>query len=249
MLDMSETLPRHLAIIMDGNGRWAKGMGRPRALGHEEGAKMVKRIVKSCAEKGIEYLTLFAFSTENWLRPKKEVNTLMRILVKSLRSELQTLVENDIQLRTIGDTKNLPEVVQSELEEVVTQTKSNTRMVLTLALSYGSRQEIANAVQEISAKVKKGLISPSDIDEKLINSHLYTCFMPEVDLLIRTSGEYRLSNFMLWQCAYAELYFTDTYWPDFDAKELDKALASYQKRERRFGKTTEQLQELNVNSK
>ena len=249
MLDMSETLPRHLAIIMDGNGRWAKGMGRPRALGHEEGAKMVKRIVKSCAEKGIEYLTLFAFSTENWLRPKKEVNTLMRILVKSLRSELQTLVENDIQLRTIGDTKNLPEVVQSELEEVVLQTKSNTRMVLTLALSYGSRQEIANAVQEISAKVKKGLISPSDIDEKLINSHLYTCFMPEVDLLIRTSGEYRLSNFMLWQCAYAELYFTDTYWPDFDAKELDKALASYQKRERRFGKTTEQLQELNVNSK
>jgi undecaprenyl diphosphate synthase len=249
MLEMSETLPRHLAIIMDGNGRWAKGMGRPRALGHEEGAKMVKRIVKSCAKKGIEYLTLFAFSTENWLRPKKEVNTLMRILVKSLRSELQTLVENDIQLRTIGDTKNLPEVVQSELEEVVTQTKSNTRMVLTLALSYGSRQEIANAVQEISAKVKKGLISPSDIDEKLINSHLYTCFMPEVDLLIRTSGEYRLSNFMLWQCAYAELYFTDTYWPDFDAKELDKALASYQKRERRFGKTTEQLQELNVNSK
>ena len=249
MLEMSETLPRHLAIIMDGNGRWAKGMGRPRALGHEEGAKMVKRIVKSCAEKGIEYLTLFAFSTENWLRPKKEVNTLMRILVKSLRSELQTLVENDIQLRTIGDTKNLPEVVQSELEEVVTQTKSNTRMVLTLALSYGSRQEIANAVQEISAKVKKGLISPSDIDEKLLNSHLYTCFMPEVDLLIRTSGEYRLSNFMLWQCAYAELYFTDTYWPDFDAKELHKALASYQKRERRFGKTTEQLQELNVNSK
>jgi undecaprenyl diphosphate synthase len=249
MLEMSETLPRHLAIIMDGNGRWAKGMGRPRALGHEEGAKMVKRIVKSCAKKGIEYLTLFAFSTENWLRPKKEVNTLMRILVKSLRSELQTLVENDIQLRTIGDTKNLPEVVQSELEEVVTQTKSNTRMVLTLALSYGSRQEIANAVQEISAKVKKGLISPSDIDEKLINSHLYTCFMPEVDLLIRTSGEYRLSNFMLWQCAYAELYFTDTYWPDFDSKELDKALASYQKRERRFGKTTEQLQELNVNSK
>ncbi len=249
MLEMSETLPRHLAIIMDGNGRWAKGMGRPRALGHEEGAKMVKRIVKSCAEKGIEYLTLFAFSTENWLRPKKEVNTLMRILVKSLRSELQTLVENDIQLRTIGDTKNLPEVVQSELEEVVTQTKSNTRMVLTLALSYGSRQEIANALQEISAKVKKGLISPSDIDEKLINSHLYTCFMPEVDLLIRTSGEYRLSNFMLWQCAYAELYFTDTYWPDFDSKELDKALASYQKRERRFGKTTEQLQELNVNSK
>lgn len=249
MLEMRETLPRHLAIIMDGNGRWAKGMGRPRALGHEEGAKMVKRIVKSCAEKGIEYLTLFAFSTENWLRPKKEVNTLMRILVKSLRSELQTLVENDIQLRTIGDSKNLPEVVQSELEEVITQTKSNTRMVLTLALSYGSRQEIANAVQEISAKVKKGLISPSDIDEKLINSHLYTCFMPEVDLLIRTSGEYRLSNFMLWQCAYAELYFTDTYWPDFNTKELDKALASYQKRERRFGKTTEQLQELNVNSK
>ena len=246
---MSETLPRHLAIIMDGNGRWAAGMGRPRALGHEEGAKMVKRVVKHCAKKGIEYLTLFAFSTENWLRPKKEVNTLMRILARSLRSELQTLVENDIQLRTIGDTKNLPEVVQSELEEVVAQTKSNTRMVLTLALSYGSRQEITSAMQEISAKVKKGLISPSDIDEKLINSHLYTCFMPEVDLLIRTSGEYRLSNFMLWQCAYAELYFTDTYWPDFDSKELDKALASYQKRERRFGKTTEQLQELNVNSK
>ncbi len=246
---MSETLPRHLAIIMDGNGRWAAGMGRPRALGHEEGAKMVKRVVKHCAKKGIEYLTLFAFSTENWLRPKKEVNTLMRILARSLRSELQTLVENDIQLRTIGDTKNLPEVVQSELKEVVAQTKSNTRMVLTLALSYGSRQEITSAMQEISAKVKKGLISPSDIDEKLINSHLYTCFMPEVDLLIRTSGEFRLSNFMLWQCAYAELYFTDTFWPDFDTQELDKALASYQKRERRFGKTTEQLQELNVNTK
>ena len=249
MLEMSETLPRHLAVIMDGNGRWATGMGRPRALGHEEGAKMVKRFVKHCAKMGIEYLTLFAFSTENWLRPKKEVNTLMRILVKSLRSELQTLVENDIQLRTIGDTKNLPQVVQSELEEVVAQTKSNTRMVLTLALSYGSRQEITSAMQEISAKVKKGLISPTDIDEKLINSHLYTCFMPEVDLLIRTSGEFRLSNFMLWQCAYAELYFTDTYWPDFDTQELDKALASYQKRERRFGKTTEQLQEFNVNSK
>lgn len=249
MLEMSETLPRHLAVIMDGNGRWATGMRRPRALGHEEGAKMVKRVVKHCAKKGIEYLTLFAFSTENWLRPKKEVNTLMRILVKSLRSELQTLVENDIQLRTIGDTKNLPQVVQSELEEVVAQTKSNTRMVLTLALSYGSRQEITSAMQEISAKVKKGLISPTDIDEKLINSHLYTCFMPEVDLLIRTSGEFRLSNFMLWQCAYAELYFTDTYWPDFDTQELDKALASYQKRERRFGKTTEQLQEFNVNSK
>lgn len=246
---MSETLPRHLAIIMDGNGRWAAGMGRPRALGHEEGAKMVKHVVKHCAKKGIEYLTLFAFSTENWLRPKKEVNTLMRILARSLRSELQTLVENDIQLRTIGDTKNLPEVVQSELKEVVAQTKSNTRMVLTLALSYGSRQEITSAMQEISAKVKKGLISPSDIDEKLINSHLYTCFMPEVDLLIRTSGEFRLSNFMLWQCAYAELYFTDTFWPDFDTQELDKALASYQKRERRFGKTTEQLQELNVNTK
>ena len=241
MLEMSETLPRHLAVIMDGNGRWATGMRRPRALGHEEGAKMVKRVVKHCAKKGIEYLTLFAFSTENWLRPKKEVNTLMRILVKSLRSELQTLVENDIQLRTIGDTKNLPQVVQSELEEVVAQTKSNTRMVLTLALSYGSRQEITSAMQEISAKVKKGLISPTDIDEKLINSHLYTCFMPEVDLLIRTSGEYRLSNFMLWQCAYAELYFTDTYWPDFDTQELDKALASYQKRERRFGKTSEQI--------
>ncbi len=249
MLETSETLPRHLAIIMDGNGRWATGMGKLRALGHEEGAKMVKRVVKHCTKKGIEYLTLFAFSTENWLRPKKEVNTLMRILVKSLRGELQTLVENDIQLRTIGDIKNLPEVVQSELEEVVARTKSNTRMVLTLALSYGSRQEITSAMQEISSKVKKGLISPSDIDEKLINSHLYTCFMPEVDLLIRTSGEYRLSNFMLWQCAYAELYFTDTYWPDFDTQELDKALASYQKRERRFGKTTEQLQELNVNSK
>ena len=249
MLEMSETLPRHLAVIMDGNGRWATGMGRPRALGHEEGAKMVKRFVKHCAKMGIEYLTLFAFSTENWLRPKKEVKTLMRILVKSLRSELQTLVENDIQLRTIGDTKNLPQVVQSELEEVVAQTKSNTRMVLTLALSYGSRQEITSAMQEISAKVKKGLISPTDIDEKLINSHLYTCFMPEVDLLIRTSGEFRLSNFMLWQCAYAELYFTDTYWPDFDTQELDKALASYQKRERRFGKTTEQLQEFNVNPK
>lgn len=249
MLEMSETLPRHLAVIMDGNGRWATGMRRPRALGHEEGAKMVKRVVKHCAKKGIEYLTLFAFSTENWLRPKKEVNTLMRILVKSLRNELQTLVENDIQLRTIGDTNNLPQVVQSELEEVVAKTKSNTRMVLTLALSYGSRREITNAMQEIGAKVKKGLISPSDIDEKLINSHLYTCFMPEVDLLIRTSGEYRLSNFMLWQCAYAELYFTDTYWPDFDTQELDKALASYQKRERRFGKTTEQLQEFNVNSK
>ena len=249
MLEMSETLPRHLAVIMDGNGRWATGMRRPRGLGHEEGAKMVKRVVKHCAKKGIEYLTLFAFSTENWLRPKKEVNTLMRILVKSLRSELQTLVENDIQLRTIGDTKNLPQVAQSELEEVVAQTKSNTRMVLTLALSYGSRQEITSAMQEISAKVKKGLISPTDIDEKLINSHLYTCFMPEVDLLIRTSGEFRLSNFMLWQCAYAELYFTDTYWPDFDTQELDKALASYQKRERRFGKTTEQLQEFNVNSK
>ncbi|TRX22718.1 isoprenyl transferase [Flavobacterium franklandianum] len=234
-------LPKHLAIIMDGNGRWAKKQGFLRTLGHESGTKSVKEIIKSCAKLGIENLTLYAFSTENWNRPKIEVDTLMKILVRSLKKELKTLQDNDIKLNTIGNLEKLPKSAQNELLDVIEKTKNNSRMTLTLALSYGSRDEIVNAVRNISDKVKNNIISIDSIDDSIINEHLYTRNLPEVDLLIRTSGEHRISNFLLWQIAYAELYFTDILWPDFKEQDLYEAIISYQKRERRFGKTSEQI--------
>ncbi len=234
-------IPQHIAIIMDGNGRWAKQRGKLRVFGHENGAEAVRRTVESCGELGIQYLTLYAFSTENWKRPKLEVDTLMRLLISTLRKELNTLVENEIRLNTIGNITALPKKAQKELLEVIEKTKNNKKMTLTLALSYGAREEIKNAVKQIAAKVKNNIISEDAVDESLINQHLYTHDLPNVDLMIRTSGEHRLSNFLLWQVAYAEFYFTQVLWPDFDKEELFRAIINYQQRERRFGKTSEQL--------
>jgi len=234
-------LPRHLAVIMDGNGRWAKKKGLFRAIGHEKGSQAVREIVETCAELPIPYLTLYAFSTENWNRPKMEVDTLMKLLVSSLKKEIKTLEENNIKLNAIGNLDALPNKAHSELLDVMEKTKTNSRMTLTLALSYGSREEITKTIKEISLKVKNNLISPSNIDESVINNHLYTHDLPDVDLLIRTSGERRISNFLLWQIAYAELYFTETLWPDYRKDHLFEAILNYQNRERRFGKTSEQL--------
>jgi undecaprenyl diphosphate synthase len=236
-----DNLPKHLAIIMDGNGRWAKQKGYLRALGHESGTKSVREVVETCAKLGIENLTLYAFSTENWNRPKLEVKLLMNILINSLQDELKTLNDNNIRLNSIGNLSLLPKSAQKKLQEVIETTKNNSRMVLTLALSYGSREELINVVKNISNKVKNNIISIDSIDESIINQHLYTQDLPEVDLLIRTSGEHRISNFLLWQIAYAELYFTEILWPDFKEDDLYEAIISYQKRERRFGKTSEQI--------
>ena len=235
------SLPKHLAIIMDGNGRWAKQKGLIRALGHESGTKSVKVTVETCAKLGIQNLTLYAFSTENWNRPKLEVETLMKLLISSLKKEINTLQSNNIKLNAIGNLTNLPTKVQKELQEVIEKTSENTRMTLTLALSYGAREELVQAVKKISNKVKNNIISEQAIDESIINQHLYTQNLPDVDLLIRTSGEQRISNFLLWQIAYAELYFTNVLWPDFTKDHLYEAIIEYQKRERRFGKTSEQL--------
>ena len=234
-------LPQHIAIIMDGNGRWAKKQGKLRIRGHEAGAKAVRKTVESVAKLGIKHLTLYAFSTENWRRPKTEVTTLMGLLVRSLRKELERMTENNIRLGAIGSLEQLPKKVQRELNEVIVKTQDNTGTHLTLALSYGAREEIKQAVVEISQKVKNNIIPIESIDETIINKHLYTQNLPDVDLLIRTSGEVRISNFLLWQIAYAELYFTDELWPEFNEQSLHKAILSYQKRERRFGKTSEQL--------
>ena len=212
-----------------------------RIFGHENGTKSVRTTVESCAELGVKHLTLYAFSTENWNRPKLEVKTLMQLLISSLKKEIKTLQENNIQLNAIGDLKTLPAKVYKELLHVIDETKENSRMTLTLALSYGSRDELINAMKLISDKVKNNIISVENIDETLINQHLYTQNLPDVDLLIRTSGEKRISNFLLWQIAYAELYFTDVYWPDFTNEHLYEAIVNYQKRERRFGKTSDQL--------
>lgn len=236
-----DNLPKHLAIIMDGNGRWAKQKGLMRAFGHENGTKSVRITVETCAKLGIENLTLYAFSTENWNRPKLEVETLMRLLISSLKKELDTLQKNNIRLNCIGNIAMLPETAKKELLAVMEKTKNNTRMTLTLALSYGSREELLNAVKTICDKVKNNIISIDALDESIINQHLYTHNLPDVDLVIRTSGEHRISNFLLWQIAYAEFYFTDVLWPDFKEDDLYEAIISYQKRERRFGKTSEQI--------
>ena len=238
----NDNLPNHLAIIMDGNGRWAKQQGKPRAFGHEAGFKAVREIVEACAKRQIPFLTLYAFSTENWLRPKKEVDILMRILLSALKSELATMLRHNIRLQTVGGISTLPAIILDELDRVVEQTASNTGMVLTLALSYGGREEIVAMTRKLAEKVKNGLIHPDHIDASVVNEHLYTADLPDVDLLIRTSGERRISNFLLWQSAYAELYFTERFWPDFKEEHLAEALMDYQNRERRFGKTSEQLE-------
>ena len=237
----TDRLPKHIAIIMDGNGRWAKQKGKLRIFGHEKGAKAVKQVVEGCAELNVKNLTLYAFSTENWNRPKLEVQTLMKLLISSLKKEIKTLHDNNIKLKAIGSLKALPAKVYNELLDVIEITKNNERLTLTLALSYGSREELVNTVKQISIKVKNNIISPEKIDESVINEHLYTQNLPDVDLLIRTGGEQRISNFLLWQIAYTELYFTDVFWPDFTKQHLYEAIINYQKRERRFGKTSEQL--------
>ena len=236
-----DRLPKHLAIIMDGNGRWAKAKGMPRTFGHEQGVKTVRATVEHCVSLGIEYLTLYTFSTENWNRPKFEIDLLMKLLIRSLKKELKTFETNNIRLNAIGDLSALPKKAVQELEEVIEKTRNNSGMTLSLALSYGSREELIQAVKAISVKVKNNIISPEKIDESVINEHLYTRNLPDVDLLIRTSGEQRISNFLLWQIAYAELFFTDVLWPDFTKNHFYEAILCYQNRERRFGKTSEQL--------
>ena len=234
-------VPKHVAIIMDGNGRWAKDKGLPREYGHQNGVNSVKSIVEEAYNSGIQYLTLYAFSIENWDRPSDEINTLMSLLVSTLRDEFDEIFDKDIKLNAIGEIKSLPKEVISELDFIIDKTQKNTKMTLTLALSYGCKQEIFNAIKIISDKVKNNLIELNNFDDSIINSHLYTKNLPDVDLLIRTSGEQRISNFLLWQIAYAELYFTDVYWPDFSKDDFNKAIENYKTRERRFGKTSEQI--------
>jgi len=240
-----DRLPNHIAIIMDGNGRWAKQQSMPRVFGHKNGVTAVRKTIEACAKIGVNYLTLYAFSTENWNRPKLEVKTLMALLVSSLKKELKTLQENNIKLITIGNIEYLPKKAQIELADVIEKTKKNSRLTLTLALNYGSREEIVNVIKNLSKKVVNKELSIEEINEKIINNHLYTFSLPDVDLMIRTSGEKRISNFLLWQIAYAELYFTDTLWPDFKEENLFNAIIDYQKRERRFGKTSEQIENIN----
>ena len=235
------TMPNHIAIIMDGNGRWARKRGLRREKGHQAGKKSVKKIIESCIELGIKYLTLYAFSTENWNRPKIEIDFLMQLLFLSLNDEFENLNKNNIKFDTIGNLERLPKKISNYLEKVKLETNGNSTLTLTLALSYGSRNELIDAMKEISLKVKNNIISSKNIDETVINNHLYTRNLPDVDLLIRTSGEKRISNFLLWQIAYSELYFTEKLWPDFEKKDLYKALISYQNRERRFGKTSDQI--------
>jgi undecaprenyl diphosphate synthase len=234
-------IPKHTAIIMDGNGRWAEQKGMPRIFGHQNGVIAVRKIVEAASKFNIKYLTLFTFSVENWGRPKIEVDTLMGLLVQTLRDEFEDMFKNNIKLNAIGDLDTLPNDVIEELHTIIESTKGNTGMTLTLALSYGGKQEIFKAVKEISEKVKNDIICLDNFDDSVINDHLYTCNLPDVDLLIRTSGEKRISNFLLWQIAYAELYFTNVYWPDFTEEDLEKAIVEYQNRERRFGKTSKQL--------
>ena len=234
-------IPKHVAIIMDGNGRWAKDKGLPREFGHQNGVNSVKSIVQEAYKSGVEYLTLYAFSIDNWDRPSDEVSSLMSLLVSTLRDEFDEIFDKDIKLNAVGEINSLPKEVVSELEFIINNTKNNQKMNLTLALSYGGKQEIFNAVKIIADKVKNNLIELNNFDDSIINSHLYTKNLPDVDLLIRTSGEQRISNFLLWQIAYAELYFTDVYWPDFSKDDFNLALENYKSRERRFGKTSEQI--------
>jgi len=240
---IKEKIPRHIAIIMDGNGRWAKNRALPRIMGHRYGMESVREVVTACRELGVEVLTLFAFSAENWRRPRREIRALMNLLKKYIRSEIDKLHRNNIRVHFIGDLEKIPEDVRPFLDEAVSKTASNTGMVLNLALSYGGRQEIVRAATQIAAAATRGELLPEDITEAYFAKHLFTAGQPDPDLLIRTSGEQRISNFLLWQIAYAELYVTKVLWPDFRRKHLHQALLDYQKRKRRFGLTDEQLQE------
>jgi undecaprenyl diphosphate synthase len=236
-----EKLPKHIAIIMDGNGRWAKLHGKNRVFGHRNGVRSVRAVSEACAELGVKHLTLYAFSTENWSRPRTEVSALMELLIRTIGSEADTLMKNDIRLKAIGKIDLLPPSVVRELNKLIEKTANNSRMDLVLALNYSGRQEIMDAVRKISLQVKKGEIDPESISESDFIQHLYAPQIPDPELMIRTSGEYRISNFLLWQSAYTEFYFTGEFWPDFNKESLYKAIISYQERERRFGKTSEQL--------
>jgi undecaprenyl diphosphate synthase len=242
-LKNSGEIPRHIAIIMDGNGRWAKQRGLPRVAGHKKGVDSVRDTVEACAQLGVKYLTLYTFSTENWNRPKDEVSTLMRLLVRSLRNETDELNENNIKLTTIGDLNSLPDEVRKELSEAIKKTAHNERMTLNLALSYSGRWELLNAFRAAVELAGEGSLKASDLNEKLISELLTTKDIPDPDLLIRTSGEFRVSNFLLWQIAYTEFYICSVYWPEFRRKHLYEAVKSFQNRERRFGKVSEQLKQ------
>ncbi|MFY0253312.1 isoprenyl transferase [Chitinophaga sp. 30R24] len=238
-----QRLPRHIAIIMDGNGRWAKERGQDRLYGHHEGVESVRNIVETCAELGIGYLTLYAFSTENWDRPVYEVNGIMELLVNTIRREVNTLSKNNIRLSVIGDMEMLPPQCQQEMEEAIALTSQNTGLNLIMALSYSARWEIVNAARKIALDVKNGALDPIAVTPEVWEKYLCTYGLPDPELMIRTSGECRISNFLLYQLAYAELYFTDTRWPDFRNEHLYQAILNYQTRERRFGKTSEQIQQ------
>ena len=235
------SIPLHVAIIMDGNGRWAKQQGEDRIFGHHEGVNSVREIVEACGEIGVKFLTLYAFSTENWNRPKEEVDGLMELLVGTISMETKNLNDKGVRLEAIGDLKSLPEICQHQLQESINITSKNNKVTLILALSYSSKWEITNSVKEIAKEIAAGTLLPSEITSELIDSHLNTRLWPNPELMIRTSGERRISNFLLWQLAYAEFYFTDVLWPEFRKNDFFKAIISYQNRERRFGKTSEQL--------
>lgn len=235
-----ERMPQHIAIIMDGNGRWATERGKERSYGHQAGVESVRRITSECTRLGVKYLTLYTFSTENWNRPADEVAALMGLVLTALEDEL--FMKNDVRFQVIGDIDRLPKVVQDKLQETIDHTANNKAMTMTIALSYSSRWEITRAVKNISTLVAEGKLKTEDITEELISRNMTTNFMPDPDLLIRTGGELRISNYLLWQIAYSELYFCNTYWPDFAEEDLHKAIASYQNRQRRFGKTEEQVE-------
>lgn len=236
-----QKLPKHIAIIMDGNGRWAKGKGKFRIFGHQNGVKAVREAAEACAEIGVQYLTLYAFSTENWSRPKDEVNALMELLVSTIRKETKTLMKNNIRLEAIGDIQDLPAKCQRELKEAMDETSGNTRLTLVLALSYSAKWDMINAIKHIASSVKEGKLNIENIDNGVVDGFLSTKNYPHPELMIRTSGEQRISNFLLWELAYSELYFTPKLWPDFNREDLYEAILDYQQRERRFGKTSEQL--------
>lgn len=237
----SGNLPKHIAVIMDGNGRWAKRQGAARIFGHRNAIKAVREITEGCAELGIQYLTLYAFSTENWNRPQYEVDALMTLLVHTIRDEIKTLMDNNVRLATIGHTESLPADCRRELQEAMTATEQNTGLTLILALSYSGRWEILEAVRQLTAEVQAGRLTTADIDETMFGKYLTTSNIPDPELMIRTSGEMRISNFMLWQLAYSELYMPDVLWPDFRKEHLYEAILNYQQRERRFGMTSEQV--------
>jgi undecaprenyl diphosphate synthase len=236
-----DNIPAHVAIIMDGNGRWAQNRNLPRSIGHKHGVESVQDIVRAAAELGVKILTLYAFSTENWNRPPLEVQALMGLLKKFLQSELKTITANNVSLRCLGEKERLPKEVRQVLDNAIAQTADNDGLILNLALSYGGRNEIVRAIRQIADECRQGRITPEEIDEALVSDHLYTAGQPDPDLLIRTGGESRLSNFLLWQLSYAEIYITDTLWPDFRKKDFITALTDFQKRQRRFGKTSKQV--------